>query len=348
MDKRGGGGRDPWSKDDDGLGLPPEIEKIFKNITGGFKGGKFNILFIFAALVLLWILFSCAYSVDVEEVGIIQRFGKYVRTTTPGLHFKYPWGIENLTKVKVKYVYTEEFGQRTLRAGVKTEYAPSRRYLSESLMLTGDLNCAVVPWVVQFRIDDPYKFLFKVRNVPKTLRDMSESVVRIVVGDRSIDEVISERKEIADAVKVKLQQALIDSETGIKLVNVELQKTNVPEPVEASFNEVNKATQEKEQLIYQAKEEFNKIIPKARGEAEQTIKEAEGYAMDRVNRAKGDANRFLALWKEYNKAKDVTRRRLYLEAMDVLLPKMGNKYVIDPDQKGLLPLLNLGRGGEAK
>jgi len=347
MARRSDGGRDPGNKGNGG-GLPPEIEKIFKNITGGFKGGKFNILFIFAALVLLWILFSCAYSVDVEEVGIIQRFGKYVRTTTPGLHFKYPWGIENLTKVKVKYVYTEEFGQRTLRAGIKTEYAPGRRYLNESLMLTGDLNCAVVPWVVQFRIDDPYKFLFKVRNVPKTLRDMSESVVRIVVGDRSIDEVISGRKEIADAVKVKLQQALIDSETGIKLVNVELQKTNVPEPVESSFNEVNKAIQEKEQLIYQAKEEFNKIIPKAKGEAEQTIKEAEGYAMDRVNRAKGDANRFLALWREYNKAKDVTRRRLYLEAMDVLLPKLGNKYVIDPDQKGLLPLLNLGRGGEAK
>jgi membrane protease subunit HflK len=215
-------------------------------------------------------------------------------------------------------------------------------------MLTGDLNCAVVPWVVQFRISDPYKFLFKVRNVPKTLRDMSESVVRMVVGDRSIDEVISKRKEIADEVKVKLQQALDDSETGIKLVNVELQKTNVPEPVQPSFNEVNKAIQEKEQMIYQAREAYNKVIPKARGEAEQTIKSAEGYAMERVNKSKGDASRFSDIWKEYSKSKDVTRRRLYLEAMKVVLPKLGNKYIIDPEQKGLLPLLNLGRGGEAK
>jgi membrane protease subunit HflK len=248
----------------------------------------------------------------------------------------------------VKHVYTEEFGLRTLRAGVKTEYASERRYLSESLMLTGDLNCAIVPWIVQFRIDDPYKFLFKVRNVRMTLRDMSESVMRLVVGDRSVNEVISKRKEIADRVKIKLQEAINESETGIKLVNVELKKTNVPEPVQPSFNEVNQAVQEKEKLIYQAKEEYNKIIPKAKGEAEQTIKSAEGYAMDRVNRAKGDASRFLSLFKEYAKAKDVTRRRLYLESMSVVLPKLGNKYIIDPEQKGILPLLNLGRGGEEK
>jgi membrane protease subunit HflK len=271
-----------------------------------------------------------------------------VRTTTPGLHFKLPRGVEKLTKVKVKYVYTEEFGLRTLRAGIKTEYASGKRYLNESLMLTGDLNTAVVPWIVQFRIDDPYQYMFKVRNVPLTLRDMSESVVRMVVGDRSINEVISKRKEIADEVRIKLQQALTESETGLKLINVELKKTNVPEPVQPSFNEVNQAVQEKERLIYQAKEEYNKIIPKARGEAEQTIKGAEGYALDRVNRAKGDASRFLSLYTEYSKAKDVTRRRLYLEAMDTVLPKVGNKYIIDPDQQGLLPLLNLNREGAEK
>lgn len=346
MARREERGRGPWDKGNGGL--PPELEKIFKNITGVFKGGRFNILMIIAALVLIWIVFSFAYTIGVDEVGVIQRFGKYVRTTTPGLHFKLPRGIENLTKVKVKYVYTEEFGLRTLRAGIKSEYAPSKRYFSESLMLTGDLNCAIVPWIVQFRIDEPYQFLFKVRNVRATLRDMSESVMRLVVGDRSINEVISKRKEIADDVKIKLQKVLKESETGIKLVNVELKKTNVPEAVQPSFNEVNQAVQEKERMIYQAKEEYNKIIPKARGEAEQTIKSAEGYALDRVNRAKGDANRFLALWREYNKAKDVTRRRLYLEAMNVVLPKLGNKYIIDPEQKGLLPLLNLGRGGEAK
>ena len=328
-----------------GGGLPPEVDKVLKSVTQRFKGGRSNIFFIIAAVIIIWLVFSSIYTVGVDEVGIIQRFGKYVRTTTPGLHFKLPRGIEKLTKVKVKYVYTEEFGLRTLQAGIKTEYASGKRYLNESLMLTGDLNTAVVPWIVQFRIDDPYEYMFKVRNVPLTLRDMSESVVRMVVGDRSINEVISKRKEIADEVRIKLQQALTESETGLKLVNVELKKTNVPEPVQASFNEVNQAVQEKERLIYQAKEEYNKIIPKARGEAEQTIKGAEGYALDRVNRAKGDASRFLSLFKEYSKAKDVTRRRLYLEAMNQVLPKVGNKYIIDPDQQGLLPLLNLDRGG---
>ncbi|MCK5513711.1 MAG: FtsH protease activity modulator HflK [Deltaproteobacteria bacterium] len=346
MAGRGDQGGDSWGGGDGGL--PPEIEKIFKNVTSGFKGGRFNILIIIAAVVLAWIVFSSAYTVGVDEVGVIQRFGKYVRTTMPGLHFKFPRGLETLTKVKVKYVYTEEFGLRTLRAGIKTEYASGKRYLSESLMLTGDLNTAIVPWIVQFRIDDPYKFLFKVRNVRLTLRDLSESSMRLVVGDRSVNEVISKRKEIADEVRIKLQITLNDAETGIKIVNVELKKTNVPEPVQASFNEVNQAVQEKEKLIYQAKEEYNKIIPKAKGEAEQTIKAAEGYAMDRVNRAKGDASRFLSLFKEYAKAKDVTRRRLYLESMSVVLPKLGNKYIIDPEQKGILPLLNLGKGGEEK
>jgi membrane protease subunit HflK len=346
MAGRGDQGGAPWGGGDGGL--PPEIEKIFKNMTSVFKGGRFNILIIIAAVILAWIAFSSAYTVGVDEVGVIQRFGKYVRTTMPGLHFKLPRGIETLTKVKVKYVYTEEFGLRTILAGVKTEYDSGKRYLSESLMLTGDLNCAVVPWIVQFRIDEPYKFLFKVRNVRLTLRDLSESAMRLVVGDRSVNEVISKRKEIADEVKIKLQETLDNADTGIKLVNVELKKTNVPEPVQPSFNEVNQAVQEKEKLIYQAKEEYNKIIPKAKGEAEQTIKASEGYAMDRVNRAKGDASRFLSLFKEYDKAKDVTRRRLYLESMNVVLPKLGNKYIIDPDQKGILPLLNLERGGEKK
>lgn len=346
MAGRGNQGRDSWGGEDGGL--PPEIEKIFKNVTSGFKGGRFNVLIIIGAIVLAWIAFSSAYTVGVDEVGVIQRFGKYARTTMPGLHFKLPSGIERLSKVKVKYVYTEEFGLRTVQAGIQTEYASGKQYLSESLMLTGDLNCAIVPWIVQFRIDDPYQFLFKVRNVPLTLRDLSESAMRVVVGDRSVNEVISKRKEIADQVKIELQKTLNDAETGIKLVNVELKKTNVPEPVQPSFNEVNQAVQEKEKLIYQAREEYNKIIPKAKGEAEQTIKAAEGYALDRVNRAKGDASRFLSLFQEYVKAQDVTRRRLYLESLSVVLPKLGNKYVIDPEQKGLLPLLNLDRGGEDK
>jgi membrane protease subunit HflK len=217
-------------------------------------------------------------------------------------------------------------------------------------MLTGDLNVAVVPWIVQYRIDDPYKYLFKVKDIKGTLRDLSEAAMRLVVGDRSINEVINKRAEIANEAKEQLQKELDEAETGINLVTIEMKTTTVPEPVQPSWNEVNQAGQEKEKMIYQAQEEYNKLIPQAKGQAEKTIKEAEGYAMDRVNRAKGDASRYLALYEEYSKAKDVTRRRLYLEALSDVFPKLGNKYIVDDKQKNLLPLLNLGQqpatGGE--
>jgi membrane protease subunit HflK len=286
--------------------------------------------------------------VAVDEVGVIQRFGKFIRTTSPGLNFKLPRGIEKVTKVRVKYVFKEEFGFRTLQAGIRTRYASSASYLNESLMLTGDLNVAVVPWIVQYRVKDPYKYLFKVRTVIATLRDLSESTMRMVVGDRSINEVISKREEIAGAAKEELQKALDEAETGIKVTTIEMKKTNVPEPVQPSFNEVNQAVQEKEKMIYQAREAYNKVIPAAKGEAEKTIRAAEGYALDRVNRAKGDVARFLSLYEEYSKARDVTRRRLYLEAILEIFPKMGNKYIVDADQKNFLPLLNLGRSGGGK
>ncbi|MBE9522255.1 MAG: FtsH protease activity modulator HflK [Proteobacteria bacterium] len=274
---------------------------------------------------------------------MIQRFGKYIRTTPPGLGFKLPWGIEKLTKVPVRLVKKEEFGLRTIRPGVRTQYARSTEYLNESLMLTGDLNVAVVPWIVQYRIKDPYDYLFKVRNVDSTLRDLAESTMRLVVGDRSINEVISKREEIADQAKVLLQQEMDEAQTGINVVTIEMKKTNVPETVQPSFNEVNQATQEKERMVYQAREEYNKAIPAAKGNAEKTVKAAEGYALDRVNRAKGDASRFLSVYAEYAKAKDVTRRRIYLETLKDLFPKLGSKYIIDAEQKNFLPLLNLGR-----
>jgi membrane protease subunit HflK len=286
--------------------------------------------------------------VGVDEVGVVQRFGKSVRTTQPGLNFKLPRGSEHVSKVKVRYVFKEEFGFRTLKAGVKTRYASGTAYLGESLMLTGDLNVALVPWIVQYRIQDPYKYLFKVHNVRATLRDLSESSMRLVIGDRSINEVISKRKEIADAATQQLQKELDEAETGIKVTTIEMKKTNVPEPVQPSFNEVNQATQEKERMIYQAREAYNKVIPAARGNAEKTIKSAEGYALARVNRAKGDASRFVSVYEEYSKAPDVTRRRLYLEAMQEVFPKMGEKYIVDADQKNLLPLLNLGKSEGGK
>ena len=328
-----------------GGGVPPQVDELvqkFKQLK--IPGGWIILLLV----VLVYLGSSAFYTVAVDEVGVVQRFGKYARTVEPGLHFKLPTGIEKVTKVRVRFVYKEEFGFRTLQAGVRTQYAAGEAYDSESLMLTGDLNVAVVPWIVQFRIRDPYNYLFKVRNVRSTLRDLSESTMRLVVGDRSINEVISKREEIADQARGLLQKDLDEAETGINVVTIEMKKTNVPAPVQPSFNEVNQATQEKERMIYQAREEYNKAIPAAKGNAEKTIKAAEGYALDRVNRAKGDASRFVAQYKEYAKAKDVTRRRLYLESLKDLFPKLGKKYIIDADQKNLLPLLNLGKEGGAQ
>ena len=323
-------------------GVPPGVEEAVQKFKNMKLPGGWIILLI--ALVV-YIGSSLFYTVAVDEVGVVQRFGRYVRTVEPGLHLKLPRGIEKVTKVKVRFVYKEEFGLRTLEAGVRTRYAAGEAYEDESLMLTGDLNVAVVPWIVQYRVKDPYQYLFKVRNVRNTLRDLSESTMRLVVGDRSINEVISKREEIADEARTFLQKELDEAETGINVVTIEMKKTNVPGPVQPSFNEVNQAVQEKERMVYQAREQYNKAIPAAKGNAEKTIKAAEGYALDRVNRAKGDAARFSALYKEYSRARDVTRRRLYLEALQDLFPKLGKKYIIDAKQKNLLPLLNLGKEG---
>ncbi len=330
-----------------GGGTPPQMDEIFNK----FKGMRIKFPGFWIIVLLLLVLYlgsSIFYTVAVDEVGIVQRFGKYVRTSPPGLSFKLPRGIEKVTKVKVRYVYKEEFGFRTLQSGVRSRYAAGSAYLSESLMLTGDLNVGVVPWIVQYRIKDPFNYLFKVRDVNTTLRDLSESTMRLVVGDRSIDEVINKRVEIAVQARDHLQKELDEAETGIGVTTIEMKRTTVPEPVQPSWNEVNQSIQEKEKMIYQAREEYNKMIPQARGQAEKTIKSAEGFALDRVNRAKGDASRFLSLYNEYVKAQDVTRRRLYLEALREVFPKLGSKYIVDAEQKNFLPLLNLGqrKGGE--
>jgi modulator of FtsH protease HflK len=326
---------------------PPQVDEIlgkFKDIKGKF-GGVWSII---AVVLILLVGYSMFYTVAVDEVGVVQRFGRYVRTTQPGLNFKFPAGIEKITKVPVQRVQKQEFGFRTIVADVKTKYASDTAFLQESLMLTGDLNVAIVPWIVQYRISDPYKYLFKVRDINSTLRDLAESAMRLVVGDRSINEVISKRDDIAVQARELLQKELDNAETGIYITTIEMKKTNVPEPVQSSFNEVNQAVQEKEKLIYEAREAYNKLIPQAKGDAEKTIKEAEGYALDRVNKAKGDSARFMSLYQEYAKAKDVTRRRLYLEAMKDLFPKMGNKIIVDSNQKNLVPLLNMGTIGQTQ
>ncbi len=307
---------------------------------------KKKMITIATIVIGLIIVFTGLYTVNPEEMGVIQRFGKYLNKTEPGLHFKIPFGVDKLTKVKVKQVYKEEFGYRTLKAGVKTQYS-RRGYDYESVMLTGDLNIADVEWIVQYRINDPQKYLFNVRNVEETIRDLSESIMRQVIGDRSVDEVIVlNRKEIADAAHQKLAIALNKYETGIEIVTVNLQNVNPPEKVKPAFNEVNSAKQEKERIINQAWQKYNEVIPEARGKAKQTIEEAEGYAINRVNRATGDASRFTQIYKKYRNAKTVTRKRMYLETMQSILPKVEKVYIVDDEQKGILPLLNLDKGGK--
>ncbi len=320
---------------------PPGFDEIIAKIRGAkgkIHGGPILIIFIF---IVLYLGYSCVYKIELNEVGVVQRFGEYVRTEHPGLNFKLPNGIEKVTKVNIKLTFKEEFGSAVRQMDRRSRYAPASTYLNESLMLTGDLNVAVVPWVVQYRISDPYMYLFKVQDVTSTLRDLSESSMRAIVGDSSVDEVIKERQLIAGEAKKLLQKELNDAETGITVDKILMQKTNVPEPVQSSFNQVNQAMQEKETMIFKANEAYFKIIPAAKGSAEKTIKSSEGYALDRVNRAKGDAARFLSVYAEYSKAPDITRRRLYLESIQKILPKLGEKYIIDSDQKNLLPLLNL-------
>ncbi len=328
-----------------GGGAPPQMDEILDKFKK-FKlpGGPLVVLVI----VLILIATSTFYTVKQDEVGIVQLFGRYVRTTQPGLNFKLPIGIEKVTKVNVKKIRTEEFGFNSNRSDSKSRFKTASDDTNSALMLTGDLNVALVPWIVQYRVKDPYDYLFKVRDVSRILTDMSEATMRLVVGDRSIDEVINKRDEIAVEAKGLLQKELDQAETGIQIVTIEMKRTNVPGPVQPSWNEVNQATQEREQMIYQAREGYNKAIPAARGEADRTIKAAEGYALNRVNRAQGDASRFTSIYQEYAKAKDVTKRRMYLETLRKVFPKLGPKYIVDSDQKNFLPLLNMANQSGAQ
>ena len=315
--------------------------------TQGFRPPKIplkNIGVVVVIGVIALLAFTLFFKIQPEEVGVVLAFGKYTRTVEPGLHMKWPYPVERVIKVPVQRQLKQEFGFRTERAGVRSAYS-ERSFESESLMLTGDLNVAVVEWITQFRISDPYKFLFKVRNVVETFRDMNEAVMRAVIGDRSVNEVLTiGRQEIATEVELRLQEMCDQYETGIRIEQIVLQDVNPPDKVKPSFNEVNQAQQERERLINEARSEFNRVVPRARGEALQMIQEAEGYATDRVNRAKGDAALFNALLAAYRRAPEVTRRRIYLETMQDVLPAVQKKVVLDSELKGILPLLQLDGG----
>ena len=316
------------------------LQKIREQFGDRFRMGGSLWLLLLVLLVAVG-GYASVYTVAPEEAGVIQRFGRYVRVTGPGLHFKLPFGIETVGKVKTGRNFQMEFGYRTVEAGVRSRFT-ERGFKEESLMLSGDLNVVDLQWTVQYKIGDPKDFLFQVKDVDSAIRDMSESVMRRVVGNRLFDFVLTVgRAEIADRVKVEMQKVLDSYRTGIQVVNVKMQNVTPPAPVEAAFNEVNEAEQERESKINQAQAAYNREIPKAKGSALQTISKSEGYALERVNKAQGEANRFLDVLKEYRQAKDVTKRRLYLESMDQLLNRVGEIYLIDEDQKGLVPLLDL-------
>ena len=293
------------------------------------------------AVAVLLVGFNTLYQVQPEEVGVVLRFGRFVRTTEPGLRAKVPFA-EEVLKVPVQRQLKQEFGFRTIDAGIRTQYASERQFADEAVMLTGDLNVAVVEWIVQYRAADPYLFLFKVRNLEDTFRAMNEAVMREIVGDRTVTEVLTVgRQEIETRVEERLQGLANQYEMGITIDQVVLQDVNPPDPVKPSWDEVNQAQQQRDRMINEARAEYNRVIPRARGEAQQTVLQAEGYALERVNRSEGEATRFVAIYNEYRRSPEVTRRRLYLETMQRILPQVGRKLYVDQDTTGVLPLLSL-------
>ncbi len=300
-----------------------------------------RLLIIVIGIVVLISLSTSFYTVEADEIAVVLLFGKSVRNTDPGLHFKLPFGIEKAMKVQVRKVFKEEFGFRTLKAGIRTEFDP-RDFSAESLLLTADLSIADVKWVVQFKIKDPEQYLFSVRNPKFALRDLSEAVMSRVVGDRTVTEVLTVgRIEIATEVEQHLQTLLDLYETGLDVSTVTLQDVNPPDKVKPSYNAVNEAKQEKDRLINEAWRDYNQSIPKSKGLASQQISEAQGYALKRVNEAQGDADKFNSIRAEYQKAKEVTRKRLYLETMQDILPQIKEIYVIDSNTNTPIPILQL-------
>lgn len=335
---------------------PPDFTQIIKKVGDSLshrKGGKPLWAIVIVVLLAVFLAYTGIYTIPPGHQGVLLRFGKYSDMVLPGLHFKIPLGIDTVFKVHTEQVDTETFGFKTVSSGIRTRYEKGAATELESLMLTGDLNVIDVEWIIQFRREDPRKYLFNVQDPIMNIRDISESVNRRIVGNRSFDYVLQNREEVNRMAREELQSILDEYETGIRIVNVRLQNVVPPDPVKGAFNEVNEAQQEKERLINEAQETYNREIPKARGEAERTINGARGFAVERVNRAKGDVARFSAVLKEYGNSKEVTKQRLYLEAYQAVLPNAQQIYIIDSDQKGVLPLLQLkeqagAKGGEVQ
>ena len=307
-----------------------------------FDFNKFG-RFIPIIIILLLATFSF-YTVDANENGVVLRLGKYSHTTLPGLRFKIPL-IDRVYRVQVDKQFKREFGFRTLKAGVQTQYS-KRNYYQESWMLTGDLNIADVRWIIQFKIKSAADYLFNVRDVENTIRDVSEAALRLIIGDRSFTEVVqTDRVAIADQAKLYMQQILDNYKSGISIKMVQLQSVLPPEPVADSYNEVVRAEQEQEKLENEANQAFNKEIYRAEGEAKKMINEAKGYAVERVNYAKGEAVLFELVLAEYKKAPQITKDRYYIEKMNEIYSKTNNKVIVDTRLENFLPMMNLQNKG---
>ena len=310
-------------------------------------GGIGKLLIIGLLIVVLQGVYASFFKIAPSEVGVILRLGEYSRTTPSGLHFKIPY-IDKLYKVDVENIRKEEFGFRSRFPGQKATFE-RRGYDMESLMLTAEKNVINVAWIVQYRVADPYAFLFKVADVRQAIRDISESVTRRIVGNMDFDYVLSNRDLLAASVKNELQSELDGlfpkGMSGVDIGTVQFQDINPPDQVKPAFNEVNEADQDMKRLVNEAQETYNRVIPKASGDAKKIIEEAYGYQAERVNNAKGQTQRFLDILKEYELAPDVTRKRMYLETMKDILPNVESVYVIDKNQQQApIPLLNITSG----
>jgi membrane protease subunit HflK len=326
-----------------------EFQRIARDLFARLRASRRVVLAVVAGIVVLVGVVGSYYQVEPDEVGMVTRFGRFVRSTGPGPHGQLPFGIEKVQKVPVQRQLKQEFGFRTDRADIQSTFRKDEKTAAESLMLTGDLNVATVEWIVQYKVSDPYKYLYKLRDVEQTFRLMSEASMRTVVGDHSVTELLTVgRESIAARAKELLSELCRLYDNGISVQQLVLQDVDPPESVKPSFNAVNQAIQERERAINEAWAEYNQEIPRARGLAEQKIEASEGYAVDRVNRAKGDAQRFLALEAQYKKAPEVTRTRLYLETMSAVLPAAGKKLIFDEKAKGILPLFPMGTSPEGE
>lgn len=303
--------------------------------------------FVALAILGLIVIWSTYYTVPAESEAVVLRFGRFLKIAEPGLHFKIPLGVDEYTLVQTRRQLKLEFGFYT--SGYSNPDQPAHQQLEEKSMVTGDLNAALVEWVVQYRISDPKEFLFDVRNPGQTLRDLSEAAMREVIGDRTVDEVITiGRQDIEISALARMQELATRYKLGVRVDQVQLKNVNPPREVQASFNEVNKAQQDRENAINIANGDYNEAVPRARGQADQTIRGAEGYRFKRVNEAEGDIASFNAMLREYTKAPEITRTRLYFETMGDVLPAMGPKIIIDDSMKQFLPILPLQLKPEAK